>query len=357
MDRIKIPRIDDFHLHLRDGEMLRRVIPFLYGLRFALIMPNPEGYGMPGENTPKGILNAADIVAYKAEIQQTLGRLNLDPAPIPLMTLKITPHTTPDDIREAHAIEGVMAAKLYPDGVTTNSVGGVQNIRALDPVFRMMAATHMVLCHHGEKPGVYSLDAEQRYHRDFLGVAERHPTLWQIFEHITDRRTIGVVKSIPRAAATVTLHHMLIQHDDVAGTKCRPHNFCKPLAKHPKDRDAIREWATSGDPQCFLGTDSAPHPRNKKECSEGCAGVFTAPITIPLLVQIFERTGQLENLRAFACENGAEFYNLPRSLKEEIELVREPWTVPDNYNGIVPFMAGQQLDWRVINDPINSVWY
>ncbi len=344
-----VPRIDDWHHHLRDGDLLRRVIKFLRYLRYVNVMPNPEGYGMPGKDTPKGILNAIDVSAYGEEIETAIDEAQIEPRPKPLLTIKITPLTTPDDIYAAHEA-GAIAGKTYPNGVTTNSVGGVHNLRSMDPVLNAMANVNMVNCIHVEKPGALSLKAEYAWHNEFRDVAQRHPTLRFVFEHITDRRTIPLVLSLPNAAATVTLQHMRIHHDDVVGTKIHPHNFCRPLPKWPADRDAIREFALSGHQQCILGTDSAPHWIERKECAEGCAGVFTAPITLPLLVETFEEAGKLKNLRAFACENGARFYRLPFSAKAEIELVRQPWTVPLEYNGIVPFMAGQELQWQVVEN-------
>lgn len=344
---LRIPLVDDYHLHLRDGQTLKDVVRYLHGLRYVTVMPNPSAYGMPGDDEPKGILNIRDVQAYTAEISAALDVADLKPRPAPLVTLKVTPYTTPADIRSAYYL-GLRAAKLYPDGVTHNSTHGVRDLRPLYAVFRMLSDVGMLLLVHGEKPGAYSADAERLFHSALRKVAREFPDLKIVFEHITDRRTIDFVRSFPNMAATVTLHHMLIQHDDVAGRgKMHPHNFCMPLAKRPQDRDALLEFATSGDPQCFLGTDSAPHVKEKKECAKCCAGVFTGPITIPLLVEVFEQAGRLQNLRAFACENGAHFYGLPPSTEERIELIRKPWTIPTDYDGIVPFKAGETLNWQI----------
>ncbi len=213
----------------------------------------------------------------------------------------------------------------------------------------------MVLSLHGESPdpSVFCLDREAAFLETLIWIAERFPGLRIVLEHVTTAAAVQTIISLPaRVAATITVHHLFITLDDVAGGKLKPHFFCKPLAKRPEDRAAIGQVAKSGNPKFFLGTDSAPHPREAKECAACSAGIFTAPVAMPMLAFFFEAQGVLERLESFTSRFGADFYGLPLN-PGRMELCQKPcnaegWLVPEEFGGVVPFTHFKQtLDWRV----------
>jgi dihydroorotase len=267
------------------------------------------------------------------------------------MTIKIVPSTTPATIREAKAA-GVVAGKLYPEGVTTNSSDGVRDFMELADVFGAMAEAGLVLCLHGETPDAFCLDREEAFLAEVLPtIAASFPGLRIVLEHVSTAAAVEWVRGQAPAgahdvAATITVHHLLLTLDDVVGGMLAPHHFCKPVAKRPADRAAIVAAAVSGDPRFFLGTDSAPHLRAAKEAAHGCAGVFTAPVALPLLAARFDEHDALDRLEAFCSGHGARFYGLPGN-EGTVQLVREPWTVPADCAGVVPLAAGTTLPWRV----------
>jgi len=264
------------------------------------------------------------------------------------MTIKLTQATTARTIREARAF-GVVAAKLYPEGVTTNSEDGVRDVGALDEVFSVISAEGMVLCVHAEAPGVFCLDREGAYLPRVQSIVEEYPDLRVVVEHVsTDDAVKFVMASGPNVAATITAHHLVLTLDDVVGGSLSPHNFCKPIAKRQEDRAALVRAAAYGNSKFFLGTDSAPHRQGDKECCSGCAGCFTAPIAMPLLAQVFEREAGMSTrlrdaLERFTSVHGAKFYGLPLN-EGTITLRREP-TVVKREGSVVPFMAGKTLEW------------
>ena len=203
---------------------------------------------------------------------------------------------------------------------------------------------------HGELPGFSALDAEQAFLNELVWLHAQYPKLKMVMEHLTTATAAIQVMSMPsNVAATITPHHLVLTLDDVVGNGICPHNYCKPIAKTGGDRQALITYATSGNDKFFLGTDSAPHPPRKKESVRGAAGIFNAPVALAILAQVFESVDKLYRLPKFVGEWGAEFYGLPRN-EERVELVREPWTVSAQYSGIVPFMAGQTLDWQLKAD-------
>lgn len=338
MAGIKLRRPDDFHVHFRRADMLRTVVPYTarhFGR--ALVMPN----------TDPPILTADDVVAYRAEIAAAVPE---GCAFSPLMTIKITDATTPETIRAAHAV-GAIAGKAYPVGVTTGAEQGVTDFYALPDVWVEMEQQGMVLCLHGEQPGVFCLDRETEFLHVVRDLAARYPRLRIVLEHITTAEAVDQVHGFPdNVAATITPHHLIFTLDDVIGGKLAPHHFCKPIPKRPEDRAELVKAATGREERnskFFLGTDSAPHPRARKECGAGEAGIFSAPVAMPLLWQIFirARSGP-EVLGDFVAGRGADFYRLPRS-EGKITLVREAWTVPSEIGGLVPLCAGHELAWRV----------
>lgn len=295
---------------------------------------------MPNLTPP--ILTAADIYEYATEIRKALPNSTFKP----LMTFKIVDSTTPKILSELKKV-GAVAGKLYPEGVTTNSDDGVKDIPALYPVFAEMEKLGLVLCLHGEMPEVFCLDREEAFLPVFEAIANKFPKLKIVLEHITTAAAVEKIQSFPdNVAATITVHHLELTLDEVIGEKIRPHNFCKPIAKRPQDQEALLAAATSGNPKYFLGTDSAPHLAETKECAAGCAGVYTAPIMLPLLVEIFEDAGRLEKLEDFTSRFGAQFYGLALN-QETVTLIKESWVIPDRYGPIVPYKSGLTLHWKL----------
>ncbi len=322
------------HVHLRQGDMLRQVISFTaVQCRRALAMPN----------TIPPILTAEDVRRYREEIEAASPKeVDFEP----LMTFKVTQKTSPSMVKELTEA-GVLAGKLYPEGVTTNSEDGVTDILALAETFHAMAESSIVLCIHGEVPGVFSLDREAAFIEILNRLAQEIPSLRIVLEHVSCAAAVKAVQQLgDNVAATITAHHLCMTLEDVIGNKLMPHNFCKPILKRPEDRDALRAAATSGSPKFFLGSDSAPHTVSTKECDCGAAGIYSAPVLLPLLAQIFEEENALDKLEKFTSEFGASFYGLPLN-EEYLELISEPYTVPASISDVVPFKANDQLSWRL----------
>lgn len=341
MDTYKflIRKIWDMHVHLRDDDTLGIVAPITArDCACALVMPNL---------TPP-IRIAHDVRTYRDRILAAAGtKGNFRP----LMTFKILPDTDPRSIEGLLGVEDLVAGKIYPKGLTTNADDGVEDFFALGKVYEVMEKHDLVLCLHGELPGrTPELKREQAFLRTLKFIARTFPGLRIVLEHITTAAAVDAVLSLPNnVAATITVHHLLLTHDDVVGAKLHPHHFCKPVAKMRKDRTALRKAALSGCPKFFFGSDSAPHPRGAKECADCCAGIFTAPVALPLLAEFFEKHGALERLEAFVRNFAVRFYQ-PRGLGSddgELLLVKHPWKVPEEIGGIVPFYAGKEISWRV----------
>ena len=335
LQKLTIRKPDDMHCHLRRAKILKSVVGFT-AKQFAraIIMPN----------TDPAILSVSDALVYKEEILScTKEKFQ------PLMTIQINGQTTPKMVAEAKAL-GVVAGKVYPQGVTTNSGNGVMDFAPLFPVFHEMEKQGMLLLLHGESPNpnVFCLDREEKFLSTLFELADNFHRLKIVLEHITTHAACGAVAILDNVAATITVHHLILTLDDVVGGFISPHNFCKPIAKRPEDREVLLNAATSGNPKFFYGGDSAPHLRKNKECCYGCAGVFNAPVALPLLAQIFEQRGKLDKLENFVSKFGANFYSLLYN-DETIKLIKQNWVVPAICSGIVPFMAGQTLHWQVAN--------
>ncbi len=341
---VTIRRPDDFHVHFRRGRILRTVVPYTASwFKRALVMPN----------TDPPILSAKSAEKYQQEIASAARNRDFQP----LMTIKIVQSTRPEWIPAARRA-GVIAGKGYPTGVTTNAADGIRNFFSLRDVFAAMEEENMPLSLHGEQPGVFCLDREKAFLTTLEWLSRNFPRLRIVLEHITTRAAVSRVRALPdKVAATITAHHLVLTLDDVIGEKLRPHNFCLPVAKSPEDREAIRQAAVSGDPKFFFGSDSAPHPVADKERADGNPGLFTAPLTLPLLAQVFEEEGKLDRLKNFTSVFGALFYDLPAnegSLTLANEPAAVPYTIPygTSYSSgfreaIVPFMAGKVLSWSV----------
>ena len=335
---LTIRRPDDWHVHLRDGEMLARVAPYT-ARQFAraIVMPNL----VPPITTVEA---ARD---YRKRILEVT-----DPGFTPLMTCYLTDDIEPDEIARGFSETVWIAAKLYPAGATTNSAAGVTDIRNLYPAFARMEKIGMVLCVHGEvtDPDVDVFDREAVFIDRILSRLVRDfPGLKIVLEHITTKDAAEFVAATgPMIAATVTPQHLIINRNALFAGGLRPHAYCLPVAKREQHRLAVRKAATSGLANIFLGTDSAPHSREAKESSCGCAGIFNAPFALESYATVFEEEGALDKLEAFASINGARFYDLPMN-EEQITLERAEVLVPAEMEGIVPFHASETLSWRFVD--------
>lgn len=339
---LTIRRPDDWHLHLRDGDMLKAVAPYsARQFARAIIMPNL---------TPP-VTTVAAAAAYRERIIAAAG-----PGFTPLMTCYLTDDASPDELARGHA-EGVwIAAKLYPANATTNSAHGVTDVRNIYPALERMQVTGMPLLVHGEvtDPEVDIFDREAVFiDRVLEPLLRDFPELKVVFEHITTRDAAQFVADAPeRVAATVTPQHLMINRNAIFAGGLRPHAYCLPVAKREIHRLAVRAAAVSGSPKFFLGTDSAPHLREAKESSCGCAGIFNAPFALESYATVFEEEGALDRLGAFASENGPRFYGLPLN-EGAVTLERAPVqvaaTIAAAGSSLIPFHAGESLRWRLRN--------
>jgi dihydroorotase len=337
-DRLTIRRPDDWHVHLRDGVMLGEVVGHT-ARQFAraIVMPNLS----------PPVTRAADAVAYRQRILAALGESHDF---TPLMTCYLTDTTDADDLAAGFADGVFTAAKLYPAGATTNSASGVTDVAHIRPVLERMGEIGMVLCVHGEvtDPEVDVFDREAVFIDRVLEPLLRDlPDLKVVFEHLTTEQGVAFVNSAdPNVAATITPQHLHLNRNAMLVGGIRPHAYCLPVAKREQHRLALRQAATSGNPKFFLGTDSAPHRREDKESACGCAGIFNAPFALESYLAVFEAEGALANFEGFASEHGARFYGLPLN-DQSITLERAPVVVPDEIAGVVPFHAGETLNWRL----------
>jgi dihydroorotase len=323
----------DMHLHLRDGDMLRQVAP-LSSKDFAgaLIMPNL----VPPITTIEALLG------YRDRVASACGREVFEP----YMTLFFRADYTPKFLEEARA--HITAIKLYPSGITTNSEGGVSDMdtKSLATVLHAMEELGIPLCVHGETNG-FVMDREREFGAVYERLAREFPRLKIIMEHITDRHSVELLDRYENLHATITLHHLLITLDDVAGGGLRPHLFCKPIAKRPEDRSALLNAALTAHPKVMFGSDSAPHPVHKKECCGCAAGVFSAPVILPALAELFESHNATANLQAFISDNARQIYGITPPDKL-ITLEKKEWQVPEKYGEVVPMFAGETMQWGVV---------
>ena len=335
---LTIRRPDDWHVHLRDGEMLKAMAPYT-ARQFAraIVMPNLV--------PPITSVEAAN--AYRDRIAAAAG-----PGFTPLMTCYLTDETSPEEIARGFELRAWIAAKLYPAGATTNSASGVTDVRNIYPVLKRMQAIGMVLCVHGEvtDPDVDVFDREAVFIERVLEPLTRDfPALKIVLEHITTVQAVEFVKAMgPNVAATVTPQHLLLNRNAIFAGGLRPHAYCLPVAKREEQRLAVRKAATSGSAKFFLGTDSAPHTREAKESSCGCAGIFNAPFALESYAGVFEEEHALDKFEAFASVSGPNFYGLPLN-DATVSLEKAEVEVPAEIAGVVPFHAGETLRWRFAN--------
>ncbi len=344
MKTLTLRRPDDWHLHLRDGAMLRAVLPeTTRHFARAIIMPNL----MPP------VVTTAQAAAYRDRILAALPKGAIFQ---PLMTLYLTEDTDPADVAAAAASGLVTAVKLYPAGATTNSHAGVRDLAKVMPVLEKMAEIGLPLCVHGEvtDPAVDIFDREAVFIDTVLDPLRRRlSSLRVVMEHITTEEGVAYVTGAgPDLAATITTHHLILNRNHILAGGIRPHYYCLPVAKREKHRLALRHAATSGNPRVFLGTDSAPHTDALKEQACGCAGCFTATNTMPLLAHVFEEEGALAQLEAFTSLNGPAFYRLPVN-EARLTLTRRdtPTVFPDKIateaGPVTVFNPGFPVHWHV----------
>ena len=342
-DTLKIIRPDDWHLHVRSGEMLKSVIGMTAAqMGRAIIMPNLS----------PPVSNAAQAKQYHQEI---MSALPADTRFTPLMVLYLTDNTTPKQIQTAFDGGLVVAAKLYPAGATTNSDSGVTDINNIYPSLEKMQQLGVPLLVHGEVTDakVDIFDREAVFIEQILSkVIEDLPDLKIVFEHITTKAAVDfVLSSGNNIAATITPHHLLANRNDMLVGGIKPHYFCLPILKRRDPHQlALLKAATSGNAKFFLGTDSAPHAKEHKESDCGCAGILNAHCAIELYATVFDSQNAMDKLEGFASFFGADFYNLPRNT-DTIVLKKQDWVVPSSYafadSTIVPFMAGKMLNWKM----------
>ena len=341
-DALTIRRPDDWHVHLRDGAMLRAVARYT-ARQFAraIVMPN----------LAQPVTSVAAASAYRERIMAALpGASDFNP----LMTCYLTDSMDPDEITAGHEQGVFTAAKLYPAGATTNSDSGVTDIANIRAALERMQTISMPLLIHGEVTDteVDIFDREAIFIERILEPLTRNfPQLKVVLEHITTAQAVRFVESAgPNVAATITPHHLHINRNALFDRGIRPHAYCLPVAKRERHRLAVRAAAVSGSPKFFLGTDSAPHDRDAKESACGCAGIFNAPYALESYAAVFDEDGALDKLEAFASEHGPRFYGLPLN-EGTVTLRREPSAVPDDLAAgetrIVPFQAGDTLCWTL----------
>jgi dihydroorotase len=342
-ETLTIRRPDDWHVHLRDGDMMRSVLPYT-ARQFAraIVMPNLS----------PPITDVAATIAYRERI---IAALPAGAEFTPLMTAYLTDSTNPDEMQRGFD-EGVFtAAKLYPANATTGSAHGVTNIAAIMPVLERMQAIGMPLLIHGEVTDndVDIFDREAVFIERILSPLMRDlPALKIVFEHITTQDAADFVLDAPgNIAATITPQHLHLNRNAMLVGGIRPHAYCLPVAKREKHRLALRKVAVSGSSKFFLGTDSAPHEKSAKESACGCAGIFNAPFAMESYAAVFDEENALDKLEGFASFNGPAFYGLPvnqGTITLERSAVKVPGILPAADTGIVPFHAGEELSWKLL---------
>ncbi|MBK8183840.1 MAG: dihydroorotase [Candidatus Competibacteraceae bacterium] len=341
-DVLILTRPDDWHLHVRDGAAMRAVVPHsARQFARAIIMPNLR----PPVTTTEQALD------YRARILEAL-----PPGSDfqPLMTLYLTDNTAPSEVIRAKSSGQIVACKLYPAGATTNSDSGVTDIRNIYPVLEAMQAQGLLLLVHGEvtDPAVDIFDREAVFiERVLIPIVRDFPALKIVLEHMTTQDAADYVRDAPATvAATITAHHLLYNRNAIFQGGIRPHYYCLPILKRERHRQALIQAATSGNPKYFLGTDSAPHPRQGKEAACGCAGCYTAHTALELYAEAFDTAGALHRLEAFASFHGPNFYGLPRNTGV-LTLHRQSHAVPELFafgeEDLIPLRAGETLGWRV----------
>jgi len=346
MPRLTLTQPDDWHVHLREGAYLSATVAAsAQSFARALVMPNL----LPP------VLTVEHALAYRRQICQALPPQSQF---TPLMTLYLTEKTSVADIIALKDSQWVIAVKYYPAGATTHSAAGVRQPKRLWPVFEAMQKYQVPLLVHGELPDpqVDFFDREKYFiEKVLVPIVDQFPSLRVVLEHITTREAVEYIHTqSQRIAATITAHHLLMNRNALFNGGLQPHHYCLPVLKREVHRQALLAAATSGQPQFFLGTDSAPHPRDHKETACGCAGIYTAPGALALYAEAFEQVQALDKLEGFASFFGADFYGLPRNTTL-ITLEKRSWQMPAQLalgdTQVIPLRAGQHLDWQQVTTP------
>ncbi len=321
---------DDMHVHLRQwpeaGEYTRRIADsFARGV----VMPNL----LPPVCTAEGLETYRDHIRSAA------------PGFEPLMTFKLLPGMKADRVAALKAA-GAVAGKYYPEGVTTNAEDGIRTSSELYPILEAMEEYELILCVHGEDPSAPVLERERAFLPQYEEIASRFPRLKSVFEHVSTREAVDMVKNLPETiAATVTVHHLLFTLEDMMANGLFPQLYCKPVVKTEGDRQAIEKVVLEGNPRFFFGSDSAPHPASAKKNPPLAAGVYSAPVAMPLLIDFFDSRHALERLEDFTSRFGAVFYGLPLN-STNTEWLKTPWKVPGTVDGVIPLCAGREVSWQ-----------
>lgn len=322
----------DMHLHLRDGEMMENVVAYTSeSFAGAMVMPNL----LPPVTTRE------QAQSYKARIQAACKDATFEP----YMTLFLREVLSFEFLESLKGL--IIAVKLYPSGVTTNSDTGLASIdtEKLRPTLEAMAELDIPLSIHGETNG-FVMDREKEFMPIFEALASTFPKLKVMMEHISSKEAVATLDKFDNLYATVTAHHLLLTLDDVIGGMLKPHTFCKPIIKTPADRDAIQAAVLSGHRKIMFGSDSAPHPKEKKESDSGSAGIFSSPVALPALAQFFDKHGKLDLMQAFVSDNAKRIYGLTPPEKIVV-LEKGEYPVPATAGGVIPLFANETLGYRI----------
>lgn len=338
MQTLIINRPDDWHVHFRDGDLLAQTVPATakYFAR-ALVMPNIK----------PPLTTLSSIETYRKRI---LMHVPNQASFTPYMTFYLNESVTAEELSQAASIPYILGAKLYPAGATTNSEAGAKSLKALYPLFEVLAQNDLVLQIHGEVTHSDIFERETLFLTEQLKpIIHNFPKLRIVLEHISTKAAVAFVTQAPEnVAATITVHHLLYNRNQLLAGGIRPHYYCLPILKHEHDQIALQQAAVSGNKKFFAGTDSAPHPRQTKEASCGCAGIFSASYALALYAQVFDNCGNLSALNDFTSRFGAEFYHQPIN-QGRCELIKRPQTIPDTLplgqNLVVPIAAGETIAW------------
>lgn len=329
LNELNLDRPLDMHVHFRQGNMLQVVAPLTAeSFAGAIVMPN----------LVPPIRSLEAVQAYREAILNATQGRNFTP----FMTLFFRAYT---DAELEAAADQITAIKLYPAGVTTNSEEGIGDLFAARTTLSAMEKLGIPLLIHGETHG-FVLDREREFLATYDRLAREFPRLKIVMEHITTREAVELLDRHEHLYATVTLHHLLITLDDVAGGLLQPHLFCKPIAKRPDDREALLQAVLQGHPKISFGSDSAPHPLSAKECAGCAAGIFTAPHALPMLAELFDRHQALDKLQGFVSDHPRAIYSVQPAPKT-VRLSRTPSVIPPNYGEVIPFRAGQTCAWSI----------
>lgn len=344
MQTVIINRPDDWHVHLRDGELLQHTVPATaHHFARALIMPNLK----PALTTLPG------IESYRNRIIAAIPKKN---SFIPYMTFYLNESVSAAELERAASIPYILGAKLYPAGATTNSEAGAKSLTDLYSLFEVLQNNNLVLQIHGEVTHSDIFEREALFINEYLKpIVANFPKLRIVLEHISTEAAVDFVTQAPATVgATITPHHLLYNRNQLFAGGLRPHYYCLPILKHEKDQKALQIAVSSGNPKFFAGTDSAPHSVNTKESACGCAGIYSAPFALAFYTQIFDELNQLKKLNNFTSRFGAEFYQLPIN-QEEVELIKSPQQIPNSMpfgpNQVVPMAASETIQWSIHDRP------